>query len=241
MAQRRVEAVERALTLLEAFSPQRSAMTLTELSQATGFYKSTILRLMASLEHYGYAVRDDRGVYHVGPAIARLAPLAVESDSLERLIRPTLTTLRDATGETAAFYIRDGKQRRCALVEIGQREVRHHLEEGAVSALERDVVSRALCDEGAPGEVFIEWDVACAGLCVLAVAVHGPEGRVMGALALSGATPRFVDEPDGELTAALRARLAALVASWPKRASALGTPDSELFNATRAPGVCPES
>ncbi|WP_251977766.1 IclR family transcriptional regulator [Salinicola avicenniae] len=215
MAQRRVEAVERALTLLEAFSAQRPALTLTELSQATGFYKSTILRLMASLEHYGYAVRDDRGVYHIGPAIARLAPLAAEDDSLERLMRPVLIALRDATAETAAFHTLDGRQRRCCLVEIGRREMRHYLEAGAVSDLAQGAIDRALQASEASGEVFVERDAGCAGLAVLAVGVHAPDGRPLGALTLSGVTPRFVDEPGGELTAALKSQLAALANHWP--------------------------
>ena len=78
MAQRRVEAVERALTLLEVFNEHQPELSLTELSLATGFYKSTILRLMASLEVFGFVVRNERGMYRIGPACARLAPLAGE-------------------------------------------------------------------------------------------------------------------------------------------------------------------
>ena len=40
MANQRVEAVERALTLLEAFTPATPRLTLNELAQASGFYKS---------------------------------------------------------------------------------------------------------------------------------------------------------------------------------------------------------
>ncbi|WP_157956877.1 IclR family transcriptional regulator [Salinicola aestuarinus] len=215
MTQRRVEAVERALTLLEAFTTQRPALSLTELSHATGFYKSTILRLMSSLERYGYAVRDGRGIYRIGPAVVRLAPIAVEDDTLERLVRPVLTALRDATGETASFHLHDGGQRLCRLVEIGHGEIRHHLEEGTVFDLNRGATGQALQEEGGRGDIFLSKDVACAGLSALAVAVHTPDGKRVGALTLSGATPRFIDEPDGELTVALRSQLTALEANWP--------------------------
>ncbi|MEC9482451.1 MAG: helix-turn-helix domain-containing protein, partial [Halomonas sp.] len=41
MAQDRVEAVERALTVLEAFDSPQDRFTLAELATITGFYKST--------------------------------------------------------------------------------------------------------------------------------------------------------------------------------------------------------
>ncbi len=54
MAQDRVEAVERALAMLDAFAPDKRALTLTELAQATELYKSTVLRLAGSLQRFGY-------------------------------------------------------------------------------------------------------------------------------------------------------------------------------------------
>ena len=45
MSTDRVEAVERALAVLDAFQADRTEMTLADIAAATGFYKSTILRL----------------------------------------------------------------------------------------------------------------------------------------------------------------------------------------------------
>ena len=45
MAQDRVEAVERALAMLDAFAPELRALSLTELAERTDLYKSTVLRL----------------------------------------------------------------------------------------------------------------------------------------------------------------------------------------------------
>jgi len=58
MATDRVEAVERALGILGAFTAEQGALSLRELAGATGLYKSTILRLCGSLEHFGYLRRD---------------------------------------------------------------------------------------------------------------------------------------------------------------------------------------
>ena len=49
-----VDAVERALTLLDAFNGGDSALPLKELSQRSGLTKTTILRLAVSLERFGY-------------------------------------------------------------------------------------------------------------------------------------------------------------------------------------------
>ena len=59
MAQDRVEAVERALTVLEVFDSSQEAFALAELAEATGFYKSTLLRLLGSLARFDYVQRGD--------------------------------------------------------------------------------------------------------------------------------------------------------------------------------------
>ena len=52
-----VAAVERALEVLQAFRVQDASLTLADLEERTGLYKSTILRLAATLENFGYLSR----------------------------------------------------------------------------------------------------------------------------------------------------------------------------------------
>lgn len=52
-----VGAVDRALGLLNCFKDGNAVLTLTQLAEATGLYKSTVLRLAASLERSGFLVR----------------------------------------------------------------------------------------------------------------------------------------------------------------------------------------
>ena len=59
-------AVDRALTLLSAFRPGDSALGLVELAQRTQLYKSTALRLLASLEHARLIQKLDDGRYALG-------------------------------------------------------------------------------------------------------------------------------------------------------------------------------
>ena len=67
MSEDRVEAVERALTILEAFREGEEALSLAALAEKTGFYKSTILRLAASLERFGYLAREPERALPPGP------------------------------------------------------------------------------------------------------------------------------------------------------------------------------
>ena len=53
-----VAAVDRALSILGAFSESDAKLSLAEISKRTGLYNSTVLRLMKSLEKFGYMYRS---------------------------------------------------------------------------------------------------------------------------------------------------------------------------------------
>lgn len=147
MASQRVEAVERALTLLEAFTPAAPRLTLNELAQASGFYKSTILRLMGSLEYFGYVERDSHGIYSIGVALGRFAQLAPALSVREAQRREWLAALNVASGETASLVLVEHgslpdarpaegmtrpRQAMCQYVQLSPAPLRHQLEEGEV-------------------------------------------------------------------------------------------------------------
>ena len=130
MSADKVEAVERALKVLDAFHSDKPTMTLAEIASATGFYKSTILRLAGSLERLGYLIRDESGIFRLGPAVARLGSIYRAGFNLDEAIRPELRRLVTATGETASFYIREGEFRVCLFRYNSPHSARHHLDEG---------------------------------------------------------------------------------------------------------------
>src|SRR5262245_25091856 len=96
MSKDRVEAVERALAVLDAFHADKPTMTLGEIASATGFYKSTILRLASSLERLGYLIREERGVFRLGPALWRLGSIYRAGFNLRAAIRPGHAPLDEA-------------------------------------------------------------------------------------------------------------------------------------------------
>lgn len=201
MKEQRVEAVERALSILEAFGEERPALSLAALAEETGLYKSTILRLSASLERFGYLTRDAAGLYRLGPSVWRLGSIYRRSFDLGEEIRPELRALVDATGETASFYVREAEERVCLYRENSKHPVRHHLDEGVRLPLDRGAAAHVLrAYSDAPDSAvagvresgcYVSVGERNPDLSAVAVAVLGRDGRLRGALAVSGLTSRF--------------------------------------------------
>lgn len=204
MSNDRVEAVERALTVLNAFHADRPAMTLGEIASATGFYKSTILRLAGSLERLGYLVRDDGGVFRLGPALWRLGSIYRAGFDLGDAVRPELRRLVEATGETASFYVRQGQIRVCLFRHNSPQAARHHLDEGAELPLTAGASAHVLV-AGSDGKGAKAKAVKARGYAIslgerdpqvaaVAVPVFDLAGAFRGALAISGLIGRFQEK-----------------------------------------------
>src|SRR5580692_3142738 len=88
-----VAAVDRALIILSALEVRTEPSTLAELAVATGLYKSTILRLIASLEVGGYVTRLRDGRYVLGASAFRLGHAYERQNPLRQHVLPTLQDL----------------------------------------------------------------------------------------------------------------------------------------------------
>jgi DNA-binding IclR family transcriptional regulator len=199
----RVEAVERSLLLLQCFHKAGEQVSLAVLAQRSGFYKSTILRLTASLVHMGFLMRDPGGSYRLGPELRRLGALSQAEIDLGALIRPVLQRLTAATQETASFYVADGEERICLYRVNSPRSARHHLDEGARHPLNSGAAGRILRLYGTPaGEATDEtragWVVSSGerdpDLAAVAVPLWNRQDELLGALTVSGLIYRFTPE-----------------------------------------------
>ena len=204
MSTDRVEAVERALAVLDAFQTDRTEMTLAEIAVATGFYKSTILRLAGSLERSGYLVRAENGVFRLGPAVWRLGSIYRAGFVLGEAVRPQLRRLVEATGETASFYVREGATRVCLFRQNSPHAARHHLDEGSALPLTAGAsahVLLAFSDAKGPKAKAVQERGYYTSLgerdpqvAAVAVPVFDVTGEFRGALAVSGLIGRFKEK-----------------------------------------------
>ena len=106
-----VRAVERALDILLCFTDE-SDLGLTELAIRVGLHKSTVHRLLASLEGKGFIIRDPASEkYKLGYRVWELSANLMQSDDMSVMLLPEMERLRDVVGETISLYIRDGHER----------------------------------------------------------------------------------------------------------------------------------
>lgn len=106
-----VRAVERALDILLCFTQTRK-LGLTEISSQIGLHKSTVHRLLTTLEEKGFVTRDDATEkYSLGLKIWELSQHLSQEDDPAVLLKPQMEMLRDQLGETVSLYVRDGMER----------------------------------------------------------------------------------------------------------------------------------
>lgn len=205
-----VAAVGRAMTVLGAFRPGDTALPLRVLAARTGLYKSTILRLLASLERHCCVRRNADGSWSPGPMLLHWGSLYARGLGLEALVPPVLDSLTEATGQGATFWVKLDDQRRICLYRAAPpRTLRVAVQAGDMMPL----------GAAATGRVFAIWDpssgeaaeaapemasgahpvIATQGSRDLdAAAISAPvfqPGRVLcGALTLSGSSERLWPE-----------------------------------------------
>ncbi|MEX1038949.1 MAG: IclR family transcriptional regulator [Acidimicrobiia bacterium] len=102
-----VESVARAMKVIEALA--MSPAGLSEMARRVGLPKSTVARLLSTLEATEAVERTEEGrMYRLGPMIQRLSAAAGGPAQLAAFARPYLERLTSITGEAAGFSIPDG-------------------------------------------------------------------------------------------------------------------------------------
>jgi DNA-binding IclR family transcriptional regulator len=105
-----VPGLERGLKILTEFSPREPVLGAPELSKRLKIPRTTVFRLLQTLESLGFLERADKDRnYRLGVAVLRLGFEYLSSLELTDLGLPILEGLRDATGLTSHILIRDGR------------------------------------------------------------------------------------------------------------------------------------
>ena len=197
-----VAAVDRAIAILRAVARQGSPITLADLARATGFYKSTLLRLLTSLERGALIIRRNDGRYSLGSYAQELGRSYEATYRIAAVLTPLLNEMVENGSESASFHVYHAPQYRICMMRIDSLH----------STLDRiDVGDLLPIDRGAAGKLIIafhgtglvpvaknllatsigERDPECAAV---AAAVFGADNEFMGAISLSGPKERFTDE-----------------------------------------------
>ena len=108
-----VGVLDKAVAILSTL--EAGPHSLAELVAATGIARPTAHRLAVALEFHRLVTRDLAGRFTIGARNGELSSAAGE-DRLLAAAGPALAALRDATGESAQLYKRQGDQRICVAV-----------------------------------------------------------------------------------------------------------------------------
>lgn len=100
--------LRRATQLLTAFTPDRPALTLTQLARRAGLPLTTTHRLVAELVNCGLLERDAGGEYRVGLRLWEIASLAPRGLGLRERALPYMEDLFAVTRENVQLAVREG-------------------------------------------------------------------------------------------------------------------------------------
>ena len=105
------QAVERSARLLQCLVESDRALSIGELSLATGLHQTTTSRLVGALERHGILAREGRrGPVRPGPALLRLAYSPFAQRRLVKIAEPVLYEVNAATRETVNLTTCVGNQ-----------------------------------------------------------------------------------------------------------------------------------
>ena len=197
-----VAAVERALSIVAALETSDQPMTLAEIAVCTGFYKSTILRLLGSLIGTGYVTHLPDRSYDLGPMAFRLGVAFTRKNAIGHHVMPALQELVDRGTESASFHVRQDADNRVCLFRVNSRHATlDRVEAGHSYALLRGAAGQIiLAYDGRTGPRYDairaegfdvslgERDPSCAAV---AAPVFGPRGMLVGVISLSGPREQF--------------------------------------------------
>jgi DNA-binding IclR family transcriptional regulator len=117
-----VRAVERAIDILDAFSVERPALTITELERCVHLNRPTLYRMLATLMQRGLVqLSGDPPRYRLDYGAARFAEAWSRSIEIGQTALPFLEQLLHRFDETVALYLRRDDTRICA-IELPSRQ-----------------------------------------------------------------------------------------------------------------------
>ncbi|CAB3655442.1 HTH-type transcriptional regulator XynR [Achromobacter animicus] len=202
-AEEGVVAVRRAMSILAAFGVDDTHLSLAELSRRTGCHRSTVLRLARTLAMDDYLAQREDGTWRLARAAGWLGACYQATFNIAEVVQPVLRELSAATGESATFYVREGKQRICMARVEGPKSIRHHVRVGAALPLELGSPGRVLLAfAGEPGEPYesvrragymISLGERDAEVSSISAPVYGINWTLQGAICISGPISRLTE------------------------------------------------
>jgi len=102
-----VNSLAKGLEVLRIFGQRRSAMTLSEVAEATGMTAASARRMLLTLKEAGYVVQEGRR-FNIAPRVLDLGYGFIASNPVWQIALPVLERLSDMHRVSAAAAVLDG-------------------------------------------------------------------------------------------------------------------------------------
>lgn len=111
-----IQSIERAVAILRSFTEAEPELRVTELSRRLDLHKSTVSRILGTLEQEGLVSQNpETGKYRLGLALISLAGVALGRLDVRGVSQPHLNELVEISQETVNVTVLDGQE--CVNVE----------------------------------------------------------------------------------------------------------------------------
>jgi DNA-binding IclR family transcriptional regulator len=106
-----IRSVSRGLELLRMFPAAESGLSLTEISRRLNLNRSTVFRVLVTLQAHGYVEHDrESGKYRLGVTCLELGSAFMRQSDIRREALPILRGLRDACKESVHLAMLAGSE-----------------------------------------------------------------------------------------------------------------------------------
>jgi DNA-binding IclR family transcriptional regulator len=129
---------------LECFIAQETELSLNQISQQTGHYKSRIHRLCGTLTALGYLARTSRSNYRLGPKVMVLGKAYERTNTLKLIAAPVMKELSKKTELSSTLWVINGTQCLCLARETGPARFVYAINEGDFEELYTTAAGRVL-------------------------------------------------------------------------------------------------
>lgn len=120
----RIQAIERAVSILNLFSYNKTSIKFTDIVKDTNLNKSTAFNIIDTLKYLGFLSQDEETKqYMLGVKLIELGEIAKESINIVKIARIYMTEIKDSINETVQL----AKLEEGNTVYLDKIESSHHL------------------------------------------------------------------------------------------------------------------
>lgn len=120
-----IPVIDRMMELLGAVEQRDTGMTISDLIVVLGLPRTTVYRILNTLQRHDMVRRDDTGAYHLGPRLLSLASRVVARSSdldIAAICQPVLDKLASELGDGVKLSVLDGEGILVLAAAAGRRE-----------------------------------------------------------------------------------------------------------------------